>query len=66
MTTDRKAFRHLYRLIKNGQISEKEAYELAYSIFEVNFQYIPTYIQQPTEEQQTETPVEVKGFVNNQ
>lgn len=66
MTVERKSWKPLYRMISEGQITEKEAYDIACGIFFQNIQYVPIPTPIVDEEKPTETPVEVRGFMNNQ
>lgn len=64
MTIERKAFKTVYRLVADGEITENEAYSLVEAIFAVNMQYVPV----PTpvmdeQEPQIDSTVEVKGFL---
>lgn len=65
MGLERKAFRTVYRLIRDGQIDEKEAFNLTESIFNITYQYVPVPTPINTEEEESpeiQTPVEVQGF----
>lgn len=66
MTLEKKAFRTVYRLIKNGQIDEKEAYGLVEAIFAINYQYVPVPTpitsQEDSVTDDSYSTVEVQGF----
>lgn len=67
MTTERRAFKPLFKMISDGNITEKEAYDIACGIFSVTIQYVPApYIpeENPAPEQSKE--IEVKGFINKE
>lgn len=66
MTVERKSWKPLYRMIAEGQITEKEAYDIACGIFFQNIQYVPVPTPIVDDNNTTENTVEVKGFVNNQ
>ena len=66
MTVERKSWKPLYRMISEGQITEKEAYDIACGIFFQNIQYVPVPTPIVDDNNTTENTVEVKGFVNNQ
>lgn len=69
MTTERKAFRALFRMISDGQITEKEAFDLAEAVFAISIQYVPvpsSVTEEPTINIEATPPsVEVKGFLPN-
>lgn len=70
MTIQRKAFRPIYRAIKDGQLSEREAYDILCGIFSVNIQYeyIPQFAnceQNSVEDEAQTNEITVKGFCNN-
>lgn len=69
MNIQKKAFRPIYRAIKDGQLTESEAYDILCGIFRV--EYIPVDMTPPfsdesslTDYQQT-NEITVKGFCNN-
>lgn len=70
MEIERKAFKSLYKVIKNGSLNENEAYCVASAIFAVNFQYIPMPQMEETPFEMTSSsvqeeqpkPLEVAGF----
>ena len=67
MLVTKKAFRHIYNLIYEGVLSEKEAYDLIVGVFEKEYYPVPvpTVVQEnPIEEPAKQ--VEVRGFVNNE
>lgn len=66
MTVERKSWKPLFRMISEGQITEKEAYDIACGIFFQNIQYVPVPTPIVDDNNTTENTVEVKGFVNNQ
>ena len=66
MTIERKAFRTVYRLIADGAITEKEAFDLATAVFAVEWQFIPAPVNATGESAANDTPaneqITVKGF----
>ena len=68
MSVERKAFRTIYRLIADGAITEKEAFDLATAVFFVEWQFVPApvTVQPDGESTPTDTPaneqITVKGF----
>lgn len=66
MKTKKKAFNILYNLIANQQLTNKEAYDIADAIFEVEFYpvAVPNPIDVTAQENQQEQvkQIEVAGF----
>lgn len=68
MSVERKAFKTIYKLIADGAITEKAAYDLTAAVFDINFQFVPApvTVQPDGESTTTDTPaneqITVKGF----
>lgn len=65
-TIERKAWKPLYRLIRDGQITETEAYNLVLAVFwqppQMYYEDEPQTVQ-PQPLQDVPQPVEVQGFL---
>lgn len=68
MNVQKKAFRPVYRAISEGQLTEREAYDILCGIFRI--EYIPVDMTPPFTddssliEQQQTNEITVKGFQN--
>ena len=69
MNIQKKAFRPIYRAIKDGQLTEREAYDILCGIFRIEYIPIDMTPQFVDDSSLVETPqnseITVKGFCNN-